>query len=245
MRNKITDLNHYEILELSRQATGREIEQAYERARATYSQDSIAIYSLMSESEIETIRQQIEEAYRTLSREQSRNEYDQFLFGQEEDGEEAADRQQNPAEDEQFQTRAEQSWEEQMTEEPLESPSPGARPSNAGPELQMPDKLEPPPAEISAFTGPVLQELRVKKDLTIKDVAGLTNVSTRYLEYIEEEDFPRLPARVYLRGYLDLYARALGYEPDRMVGDYLSRYDAANENSNDFTKTRWWKLLKG
>lgn len=237
MRNKITDLNHYEILELSRQATNREIEQAYERARATYSQDSIAIYSLMSESEIETIRQQIEEAYRTLSHEQSRNEYDQFLLGQE-DGEEAADRQQNPAEDE-------QPREEQLAEKPPASPTPGARPPTAGPGLQMPDKLEPPPAEISAFTGPVLQKLRVKKDLTIKDVAGLTNVSTRYLEFIEEEDFPRLPARVYLRGYLDLYARALGYEPDRMVDDYLSRYDAANENSNDFTKTSWWKLLKG
>jgi cytoskeleton protein RodZ len=55
----------------------------------------------------------------------------------------------------------------------------------------------------------------------------LTKISARYIEYIEEEDFKKLPARAYIRGFLMLYAKALGCDPDRVAGDYLKRYDAA------------------
>ena len=36
-----------------------------------------------------------------------------------------------------------------------------------------------------------------------------------------------LPARPYLRGFLVLYAKAIGYESDRIVNDYMKRYDTA------------------
>jgi cytoskeletal protein RodZ len=55
----------------------------------------------------------------------------------------------------------------------------------------------------------------------------MTKVSVRYLEFIEEENFKKLPARAYIRGFIMLYAKALGYDPDRMSSDYLKRYDAA------------------
>jgi cytoskeletal protein RodZ len=49
----------------------------------------------------------------------------------------------------------------------------------------------------------------------------------RFLEYIEEEDYRKLPARAYVRGFLQLYAKALGCDPERLASDYLKRYDAA------------------
>ena len=55
----------------------------------------------------------------------------------------------------------------------------------------------------------------------------MTKIGSRYLECIEEENFQKLPARAYIRGFLMLYAKALGCNPERMAGDYLKRYDAA------------------
>ena len=55
----------------------------------------------------------------------------------------------------------------------------------------------------------------------------MTKVSARYIEFIEEENFTKLPARAYIRGFVMLYAKALGYDPEKMTSDYLKRYDAA------------------
>ena len=55
----------------------------------------------------------------------------------------------------------------------------------------------------------------------------MTKIGSRYLEYIEAEHFGKLPARPYLRGFLLLYAQALGCDSERMIADYLKRYEAA------------------
>ncbi len=69
--------------------------------------------------------------------------------------------------------------------------------------------------------------LREQQCLTVRHIADRTKVSTRYLELIEEEAYTKLPARTYVRGLLMLYAKALGYEAERVITDYMKRYDAA------------------
>jgi len=91
----------------------------------------------------------------------------------------------------------------------------------------MPDKLQPVPADITELTGSVLKMLREQRGLSTRNVADLTKLSGRYVEGIEEELYKKLPARPYLRGFLVLYAKAIGYEPDRILNDYMKRYDAA------------------
>ena len=73
----IKDQTHYEILEVSRTATPKEIQRAYERARETFAADSMAIYSLFSEAEVKEIQGAIEEARRVLMDEGLRKSYDQ------------------------------------------------------------------------------------------------------------------------------------------------------------------------
>ena len=80
---------------------------------------------------------------------------------------------------------------------------------------------------IADFTGPAIKMLREQHGLSVQDIADRTKVGTRYLECIEEELYDKLPARAYTRGFLMLYAKALGCDPERMAGDYLKRYDAA------------------
>jgi len=69
--------------------------------------------------------------------------------------------------------------------------------------------------------------MREQRGLTARNVADSTKLSGRYIEGIEDENYKKLPVRPYLRGFLSLYAKAIGYEPDRIMNDYLKRYDAA------------------
>jgi curved DNA-binding protein CbpA len=79
MIKKIEDLNFYELLEISPQATSQEIHKAYERIRRVYDPNSIALYSLFTAEETAAIHQRIEEAYRTLVYEDNRKKYDEML----------------------------------------------------------------------------------------------------------------------------------------------------------------------
>jgi len=76
----IKDQTFYEILEISPTATAKEIQRAYEHAKETFHADSLAIYSLYSEEELNKIQEAIEEAYRVLMDEGLRKSYDQTHF---------------------------------------------------------------------------------------------------------------------------------------------------------------------
>jgi curved DNA-binding protein CbpA len=71
--------NHYEVLELSRGTTREEIESAYQLARATFAEDSLAGYSVFEDGDAEAISDRIETAYRVLSDEAARRAYDASL----------------------------------------------------------------------------------------------------------------------------------------------------------------------
>jgi DnaJ-class molecular chaperone len=75
---RIEEQNYYEILEVSPGATAKEIQRAYERARETFQEGSLAVYSLFSEQEVKKIQETIEEAYRVLMDESLRKGYDEF-----------------------------------------------------------------------------------------------------------------------------------------------------------------------
>jgi DnaJ-class molecular chaperone len=76
----IKDQTFYEILEISPTATAKEIQRAYEHAKETFHADSLAVYSLFSEEEVNKIQEAIEEAYRVLMDEGLRKSYDQNHF---------------------------------------------------------------------------------------------------------------------------------------------------------------------
>jgi len=76
----IKDQTYYELLEVSRTATSKDIQRAYEHAKETFDVDSLAIYSLFSEEEAKGIQEAIEEAYHILMDEGLRRNYDQSHF---------------------------------------------------------------------------------------------------------------------------------------------------------------------
>jgi curved DNA-binding protein CbpA len=221
MIKKIEDLNFYELLEISPQATSQEIHKAYERIRRVYDPNSIALYSLFTSEETAAIHQRIEEAYRTLVYEDNRKKYDAMLRSRNELPEITS----SPPPSPKFQPRPIEASSPAYEENQYSVSSSSVMPQ-AGPRPDQ-EEISPVSPFVAEFTGPVIKLLREQRGLSVRNIAEMTKVSVRYLELIEEENFKKLPARAYVRGFLMLYAKALGYDPDRMTSDYLKRYDTA------------------
>lgn len=79
--NRIRDQNYYDLLEVGRGASTDEIRRAYRREKEIFSSNSIAIYSLLEPEELKRINIAIDEAYRVLTDERLRLEYDRRLNG--------------------------------------------------------------------------------------------------------------------------------------------------------------------
>lgn len=80
MNQRQDGTNYYEILEIALDAPQHEIHRAYQRARATYSQDNPALYSMFSQEESKELLRLIEEAYSVLSNQLLRRTYDETLL---------------------------------------------------------------------------------------------------------------------------------------------------------------------
>lgn len=73
---KIEDFDYYELLDIKKGESQKEIEKAYCFKKATYQRDSLAYYSLLSERERLLMLRKIEDAYKALSDPEKRKFYD-------------------------------------------------------------------------------------------------------------------------------------------------------------------------
>ncbi len=85
------------------------------------------------------------------------------------------------------------------------------------------------PIEVSAdpreTPGLYLKQLREIRGMTLRDVAEQTKVGSFHLECIETGRFERLPAPVYLRGFVREFARSVGADDiDAVAESFLERY---------------------
>ena len=76
------------------------------------------------------------------------------------------------------------------------------------------------------LAGAELRRIRESRGIALREVAASTKIGLRFLEYIEEDRFALLPPPVYLRGFLQEYARVLGLDPRRMAEAYMGRLPA-------------------
>ena len=98
----------------------------------------------------------------------------------------------------------------------------------AGPDpaWYLPEPVERGPEPIALpeiVTGAVLRRIRETRGISLRQIANASKVGMRYLEYIEEDRHAYLPAPVYLRGFLQEYARMVGLDPRRVTESYISQ----------------------
>jgi cytoskeleton protein RodZ len=68
--------------------------------------------------------------------------------------------------------------------------------------------------------GKVLMRARLEAGLNQAEIASRTRIPLASIRAIEDEDWMQLPAPVYVRGFLRLYAQELGANADEIVGGW-------------------------
>lgn len=71
-----------------------------------------------------------------------------------------------------------------------------------------------------ASIGEKLSSAREARKLTRKEVSKETNIPSRYIEALEEEDFDKLPSETYVIGFLRSYAEYLKVDAEEIIQAY-------------------------
>lgn len=215
--------NYYEILETPMDSTQEDIQKAYLRAKNAYSQDSLALYSLMTAEDCQKMSNLIDEAHLVLSDPAKRKEYDRVRgFNQ------------NMQETQNFVPPKEENKDfnlENKIKDAQTAPSGTmgkivARKQYAL-EFKVDNDFEKEIESASEFTGDFLSKIREYKNVDIKRMSDMTKVSKTYLQYIESEQFNKLPAPIYVRGFVYQFAKCLKLSPDLVANSYVFRMKQA------------------
>jgi hypothetical protein len=70
--------------------------------------------------------------------------------------------------------------------------------------------------------GDYLKKEREAKNITLREVSRLTKISEFYLDYLEKDDYEKLPQGPYIKGYISSYARLIGGNADEALKLYAS-----------------------
>jgi len=199
--------SHYELLEVAPTASFEDIRRANRRIREIYGVESIAISGLYDPASLEAVHRRLDLAYTTLMDAAKRKEYDMELFP---DG----------------------------VPMPVSPPLPSDTPLRGTPKVDELATLvvRPPMPEISGeteFSGALLRQVREAVGIELREIADRSKIGMAYLLALENEEWSKLPAPVYVRGFLAEYARALGLDIERVKQTYLARSHGARPQTED------------
>lgn len=195
--------NYYEILELAANAPQHEVTVAYERARATYSGENPAIYTIFSEQEARELLVVIEEAYQVLGNKILRNIYDQRLLS----GRASLN-------DLTYASILEAS--KQVFPEPKEEKK------NAS--YKKDEAFEKEILAQENWEGAFLKKIREYKQIPTQRMSEITKINSYYVTAIENMDPTNLPAVVFVRGYVVQIAKALGLDDKKVADSYMKNF---------------------
>lgn len=210
--------NYYQLLKVDPRATVAEIVSAYHTAKNAFSKDSVATYSLFSPEEAESMLSKLEEAYLTLSNLDRRAEYDRHLT----QPSEPLRPQKAPANDtlDGFEMGG-----GNARVESAPSPTQSMAPSEEGAPTTASSAPLVGPEECS---GAGLRDIRTRRGLSLEDVARITKIPSKFIRSLEDDDFKRLPARVYIQGFIKNMAVLYRIDPKTTVKSYLAYLDRAH-----------------
>ncbi len=197
----LSDQDHYEVLEVPRAASREDLQRAYQLAATTFSEDSLAGYSVFEPGDAAAVRERIELAWRVLSDDDARRVYDSSL------GE----------------SEPESAGVVYVESAALASATPVHPPT--APALEAIEEFEQ--EEGGEYNGARMRRSRLRQGLEVDDVARQTKVNPGYIQCIGGERFPDLPARVYVRGFVMAFAGCVGLDPEAVARSFLQRFDAA------------------
>ena len=72
-----------------------------------------------------------------------------------------------------------------------------------------------------ATLGQILKEAREKKGVTASQAAAATRMKIQTIEALERDDFSRIAAPMYAKGFIKLYAEYLGLDATPLIREYM------------------------
>lgn len=217
MEKDFDRMNYYEMLDIERNASAAQIRSAYNAALQMYQPDSMVSYSFFSRDEREKILTLLDKAYFTLINEAQRTRYDKELdpWAISESGEKGA-----------------------AVKKPVNIfdinrqrlGSPARKIQNA--ELKAKIAQSPLIQEIMArqeISGADLKAMRTELGVAIEKIQQETKIRLDYLNFIEEGKIDKLPAAVFLKGFVRAYLKSLCIEPaDEISARYMDALQRKN-----------------
>lgn len=185
----------YDILEIKSSASQQDIREAYLRARAAYQKESIALYTLIPDDvEREALLQQVETAYLVLSDLEKRRLYDQNHSLDSGTG---------------FQ-------------EVKERVVPKSRQESVPHQKSLGEELQDEIQQQEEWSGTFLRKIRLAHSVSLEELSQLTRISKHYLSALEEEAWDKLPAWVYVRGFLTQWAKIFKLPIDKILKSFAN-----------------------
>jgi len=209
MLNGFDQFNYYQMLDVKPNATSFEILHAYNAALQIYQPASLASYSFFSEAERSKILSLIEKAYSTLINAETRKSYDEELISK---GELDIEKVAPPA-----------------VKKPVSifnlhrGPATGIVFTNheiLKSKISQSQLISDILAQ-NELCGADLKKIRAELGMEIEQLARETKIRHDHLRSIEEDQTTRLPAAVFLKGFVKAYLKCLCLEP---VEELSKRY---------------------
>ncbi|RZA00300.1 MAG: hypothetical protein EOP11_18475, partial [Proteobacteria bacterium] len=90
-----------------------------------------------------------------------------------------------------------------------------ARSHDTDPEME--DRIK----NTKEVTGAFLRSVREYKRVSQDEIINILKISRNYLTALEEDDVKKLPANVFVRGFVIQYAKALRMEHEKTANAYM------------------------
>jgi curved DNA-binding protein CbpA len=231
---------HYQTLGVDRQATQADIRHAYFRLKSVYTNGNQALYSLITDDELQATLAKVEAAYEILHNQTRRAAYDRDISLIEatdipiasvspavspkaDETQQLRDRPQGP-----------------VTYETITTPegavviarAPGAQSHSqrirgvalaiGRPEVrtQLADMI----ATVETIDGSFFKALRLAAGVSESEMQVNTKISLSFLESMENDRFDLMPQATYAKGFVKSYLRYLGVDDSRdLIEAYFQR----------------------
>lgn len=77
--------------------------------------------------------------------------------------------------------------------------------------------------------GKTLRSAREAAGLTVAQLAERTHMAPSRIEELEAEDFAKIPAAIYGRGFVRLYCEAVGLDPKPLSDEFTAIFDGSRD----------------
>lgn len=213
----IFEQSYYELLDISPNSNQEQIQKGYLLACQTYQTNSLAVYTLYDDNERKKILAQIEKAYFCLINSESRKKYDaelqQDMFPS---PPQAGEKEQSEPQPSRVKDRF-------VPTNPVSVPNALPETNQENSNQARKEFLAQIVEQTELFNGDIIRQVREILGYSLEDVALVTKIRLTYLQSIEEEQYEKLPARLYIRGFVENYCNFLGLPGKKVMSDYMKK----------------------